>query len=73
MGRYPRPMTNEHPSKGTELPTDSDRCGQSTQATWSTGCDGTMQEEARHHLGFPTRLACIEWAAQQAPGSFSTA
>jgi hypothetical protein len=61
----------EHECKCTELPTEWGRCGNLTQAVWAAGCDGTMQEKAREHLGFPTRLAFVEWAATQLPGTLS--
>ena len=64
-------MTGEHDCKCTELPAEWGRCGKPTQSVWSSGCDGTMQDRAREHLGFPTRLAFIEWAGEQVGGSHS--
>lgn len=64
------PMAEEHECRCATLPLEWGRCGQATQAVWATGCDGTMQDRAREHLGFQTRVDFIEWAASQLPGQF---
>jgi len=64
-------MPDEHECQCTTPPANWGRCGDTTQATWSTGCDGTMQERAREHLGFRARLDFIKWAAAQPPDTLS--
>lgn len=54
------------------LPTAWPKCGQSTKATWSPGCDGRTLDAALIHLGFGKRLEFIEWAASQPRDALST-
>lgn len=63
-------MANEHDCKCADLPAVWGPCLRETRTVWSPGCDAAMQDKAREHLGFPTRLAFIEWAARQEPGRF---
>jgi hypothetical protein len=44
------------------------KCGETTWETWSPGCDAKTLQAAMTHLGFETRLAFIDWAAQRLQG-----
>lgn len=60
-------MTQEHECRCSTLPVEWERCGKTTKATWSPGCDSRMLESALRHLGLKDRAAFIDWAASQMP------
>ena len=50
------------------------KCGQSTQSTYSKGCEQRQLDHALKYLGFaaPTRINFVDWAVAQAPAALAS-